>query len=71
LRDLLSPDPQSKRFGVAVDTFDSFDPLLHDTFQKRKPKFMMPHMVWYPPTLLKVVKKQGIQVQEIESAVTT
>lgn len=31
----------------------------------------MPHMVWYPPTLLKVVKKQGIQVQEIESAVTT
>jgi hypothetical protein len=51
--------------------FDSFDPLLHDTFQKRKPKFMMPHKVWYPPTLLKVVKKQGIQVQEIESAVTT
>jgi len=71
LRDLLSPDPQSKRFGIAVDTFDSFDPLLHDTFQKRKPKFMMPHMVWYPPTLLKVVKKQGILVQEIESAVTT
>lgn len=27
LRDLLSPDPQS---GVAVDTFDSFDPLLHE-----------------------------------------
>jgi hypothetical protein len=36
--------------------------LLLDTFQKREPKFMMPHIVWYPLILLKVIKKQCIQV---------
>jgi hypothetical protein len=51
--------------GIAVDIFNRFDPLLHYTFMKRKPTFMMPHMVWYPSTLLKVVKMQGIQTQEI------
>ena len=63
---LLTLNPK----GLALQLILSIALILSCT-KKRKPKFMMPHMVWYPPTLLKVVKKQGIQVQEIESAVTT